>query len=141
VTAAFVAPPSPLLANDPIDYRPGVCNIGPAEIARRRRSGHAALLFALATLLVLVALHVPPLARFIVALPAAGAATGYLQALLRFCVGFASLGVFNFGPLGQTQRITDPAARSRDRMRMLQILLAATLIGAAAGAAAVLLPI
>ena len=42
--AAFAAsgppiPAAPLMDVTP-DYRPGVCNIGPAEIARRRRSGH-----------------------------------------------------------------------------------------------------
>src|SRR4029077_1805732 len=35
--AAFAASrPGPLA----VDYQPGVCNIGPAEIARRRRAGH-----------------------------------------------------------------------------------------------------
>jgi hypothetical protein len=123
------------------EYRPGACNIGPAEIARRRRTGHMGVLLAVALFVALVALDVPPLVRFLVALPAAVAATGYLQAWLRFCVGFAALGVFNFGPLGGEQRIDDPVARARDRARAVRLTAAAALIGAAVGAVAVLLPL
>jgi hypothetical protein len=99
------------------------------------------VLLAVALFVALVALDVPPLVRFLVALPAAVAATGYLQAWLRFCVGFAALGVFNFGPLGGEQRIDDPVARARDRARAVRLTAAAALIGAAVGAVAVLLPL
>ena len=76
-------------------------NIGPAEIARRRRAGHIGALASLVLLGVLLAIGAPPLARLLVALPAAAAASGYLQAFFHFCAGFASRGVFNFGPLGR----------------------------------------
>jgi hypothetical protein len=121
-------------------YIPGVCNIGPEEIARRRRAGHLAAVITLATLLVLLALGVPPLVRFVIALPAAGAAVGYLQAMLKFCAGFGSVGEFNFGPLGRAQRIADPAARARDRVRSVQIFAVSVAIGALVGLGAVLLP-
>ena len=99
------------------EYRPGACNIGPAEIARRRRAGHVGLLATVVSLGVLVAIDAPPAARLIVGLPAAVAASGYLQARLRFCAGFGSRGVFNFGPLGQTQEVADDDARALDRSR------------------------
>jgi len=121
-------------------YRPGVCNIGPAEIARRRRVGHAGLLAAVALLAVLVAIGAPPLIRLIVALPAAGATAGYLQAWLRFCAAFGSRGVFNFDTLGQTQHVEDAEARARDRARALQIGLVSLVVGLVAGVAATLLP-
>src|SRR5476651_2279193 len=89
---------------DASNYRPGVCNIGPAEIARRRRAGHVGLGAAIVLLVVLVAIGAPPLARFVIALPAAIGASGYLQAWLRFCAGFGSRGVFNFGPLGLAEQ-------------------------------------
>src|SRR5262245_8951708 len=91
-------------------YRPGVCNIGPAEIAARRRSGHVGVIAAIVLFVVLVALGVPPIARLVVALPVAITASGYLQAYLKFCAGFGALGVFNFGSLGTTNRIEDAAA-------------------------------
>ena len=123
------------------EYQAGVCNIGPAEIARRRLFGHVAVGVGLVLLAVLIALHVTPLARMIVALPAAGAATGYIQAQLHFCAAFGSRGVYNLGELGQAVLVEDPAARARDRKRSMQISLAAALIGVVVGIVAVLLPV
>jgi hypothetical protein len=122
-------------------YEPGVCNIGPAEIARRRRAGHVGLLVALGLLAALLVLDAPPLARLLLILPVAVSASGYLQAWLKFCAGFGSRGVFNFGPLGTATTITDPDALARDRRRARQIGVMALGIGIVAGVAAVLLPI
>ena len=52
----------------------------------------------------LVAIGAPPLTRLLVALPAAASASGYLQAWFKFCAGFGSRGIFNFGDLGTTTR-------------------------------------
>jgi len=128
-------------ANQESEYRPGVCNIGPEEIARRRRAGHLGVVATLATLAILLAIDAPPLARLLLTLPAAGAATGYLQAWLKFCAGFGSAGVFNFGPLGGTVKVDDAEARRRDRARSIQIFLAALAIGLAVGVVAVIVPI
>ena len=58
VTLEFAATPrSPILATDPTGYQPGVCNIGPAEIARRRRAGHTGLLATVALFAILVAMQ------------------------------------------------------------------------------------
>lgn len=122
-------------------YQPGTCNIGLAEIARRRRAGHVGLGAAIVLFAGLVAIGAPPLSRLLVALPAAAAASGYLQARLRFCAGFGSRGVYNFGELGQTVQVDDAEARRRDRARATQIGLASLAIGAAVGIAAVLLPL
>ena len=122
-------------------YQPGVCNIGPAEIARRRRAGHVGLLATIVLFVALVAIDAPPLVRLLVALPAAAAASGYLQAWLRFCAGFGSRGVFNFGSLGETQQVADAGAHSRDRSRARQIGLASIAIGVAVGVVAALLPL
>ena len=134
MTTAHIGPAAP------DSYQPGACNIGPAEIARRRRAGHLGLVVTLATFAVLILIHAPPLTRFVVALPAAGAAVGYLQAFLRFCIAFGSEGVFNFGPLGTTEHIADRSARTRDRVRAVQVTLASLLVGLLVGAIAVLLP-
>jgi hypothetical protein len=121
-------------------YQAGVCNIGPAEIARRRRAGHVGLIAAVALLGVLLLIGVPPIVRLLVTLPAAGAASGYLQAWLKFCAGFGSRGIFNFGEVGLTEEVDDPDARARDRARSRQIGLASLAIGIAVGIAATLLP-
>lgn len=124
-----------------VEYRPGVCNIGPEEIARRRRSGHIGLVATIVTLAVLIAIGAPPLARLVVVIPATIAASGYIQARLKFCAGFGGAGVFNFGPLGTTETVVDAAARAADRRRAGQIGLASFAVGIAVALAAVLLPI
>jgi len=77
--AAFAASGRPVpaapLGNVTPDYRPGVCNIGPAEIARRRRSGHVGVITAVILFGVLVVIDAPPLARFLVAAPATQSTT------------------------------------------------------------------
>jgi ferric-dicitrate binding protein FerR (iron transport regulator) len=137
-TFAATAAPTP---TSNAGYQPGVCNIGPEEIARRRRAGHVGLLVTLAVLAVLVVSHAPPLARLIAILPAAGSASGYLQAWLKFCAGFGSRGIFNFGQLGETTAVENADARARDRRRSRQIGLASLGIGVAVGIVAVLLPV
>jgi hypothetical protein len=140
---AFPAPQA-IVLDDPADagaYRPGVCNIGPAEIARRRRTGHVGALATVGLFAVLVAIDAPPPARLLVALPAMAAASGYLQARLHFCSGFGSRGVYNFGPAGTTQQVADVEDRARDRAMAFRIGAASFVIGAAFGVAAVLLPV
>ncbi|MGA3057901.1 MAG: hypothetical protein ABSE70_07715 [Candidatus Limnocylindrales bacterium] len=124
-----------------VGYEPGVCNIGPAEIARRRRAGHAGLVVTAVLFAALIALGAPHWARLLLVVPAAGSASGYLQARLHFCAGFGSQGVFNFGPLGTTERVVDRQARARDRSKSLQIGLASLAIGLAVGVVAALLPV
>ena len=124
----------------PEQYQAGLCNIGPAEIARRRQAGHVGLALTIVALGVMVAADAPPLVRLLVGLPAAVAASGYLQARLRFCAAFGSRGIFNFGTLGQNEQVSDPVALARDRARARQIGLASLAVGAVVGIAAALLP-
>ena len=83
------------------EYAPGVCNIGPAEIGRRRRAGHVGLIVTVIVGVALLATGVPAPWRLILFAPAYTGAVGYLQAYFHFCVGFASRGVYNFDELGQ----------------------------------------
>ena len=143
--AAPATPGAPTSAPVPLasatDYVPGVCNIGPAEIARRRRAGHVGAAAAVALFAGLVAIGAPPILRLAIALPVAVSASGYLQARLKFCAGFGSTGVFNFGELGATQHVVDEAARAADRRTSLRISLASGAIGLAVGTVAAVLPI
>jgi len=124
-----------------VAYQPGVCNIGPAEIAARRRSGHVGVIATIVLFAILVAIGAPPIARLLLAIPAAIAASGYLQARAKFCAGFGSRGVFNFGSLGTTQRVDGAEARALDRRRSVQLGLSAFAIGLAVAVVAVLLPV
>ncbi len=123
-----------------VHYEPGVCNIGPAEIARRRRFGHLGLIASVILLGGLVATGVPHPARLLLVLTVGGSASGYLQARFHFCAGFGSAGVYNLGPLGTTVPVSDLNARARDRAKAMQIGLASLAIGVVVAVAAVLLP-
>lgn len=126
---------------EPGTYVPGVCNIGPAEITRRRRSGHVSLAVTVVLLAALVAIGAPHWSRLLLVLTAGASASGYLQAWFHFCAGFGSRGVYNFGSVGTVQSVADTQARSRDRRRSLEIGLASLAVGLVVGIGAVLLPI
>jgi hypothetical protein len=117
----------------PAKYESGRCNIGPAEIARRQMAGHAGTLATVALLGILLLTDAPSWARLVLILPAAGAASGYLQAAFRFCAGYGWRGVFNFGEAGhdRTTPVPDPDARRADRRKAVLIGLASGAIGAA----------
>ena len=134
--AATGAPSSPPAA---AGYQPGVCNIGPEEIARRRRAGHIGLLATLTLFAILVVADAPPILRLLLALPAITAASGYLQAWFRFCAGFGARGIFNFGPVGPVEPVAHADARARDRVRAWQIGLASLVLGVAVAVVAVVL--
>lgn len=125
----------------PGGYQPGVCNIGPAEIARRRMVGNIGVVATVVSFGVLVVLDVPPIVRLVLALPAAVAASGYVQARMRFCAGFATAGVYNFGDVGPRERVADTAALAADRAKGLRIYAASAVIGVVVGMVAVLIPV
>ena len=107
------------IIDDPGGYQAGACNIGPQEIARRRRAGLTGIAIAVILGFLLVVIAAPPLARVLVFLPLAGGLVSLEQARRRFCVGFAMAGLRNFGPLGAQESITDGADRAADRRAAL----------------------
>ena len=121
-------------------YQPGVCNIGPAEITRRRRAGHVGLAATIGLLVGLILVRAPRRARLVVALPAAASASGYLQAHFHFCAGFGSRGVYNFGELGSVIETTDATTRATDRATAMRIGPSGVAIGAIVGVAAAVAP-
>jgi hypothetical protein len=120
-------------------YLPGACNIGPAEIALRRRVGHAGVVVTVVLAAVLLALDAAPVWRLTLALPAALAAAGYLQAWLRFCANFGFRGVYNFDAPGHEERVRADEARARDRRRALAIAAGSGAIGLAVALVSLLL--
>ena len=110
-------------------YVPGSCNIGPAEIALRRRAGHAGLVVTAALGAALLRSDLPRAWRLTLAVPAAGAASGYLQARERFCADFGWRGVYNFDRRGQEQPVAGDNALAQDRRKALRIAAASAAIG------------
>ena len=138
--ASAIRSPTPA-RSEPGEYRPGVCNIGPAEIARRRRTGHTGVIATVVLLGMLIVVHAPTPLRLLAFFPAAVAASGYLQAWLRFCAGFGWLGVLNFGDVGRTEMVGSAEDRARDRARATRIGLASAAIGLVVALTAFLLSV
>jgi hypothetical protein len=121
-------------------YRPGVCNIGPHEIARRRRGGYALFAVTIVLGLVLVALGAPPVARALVALPLAAGFATWLQARRRFCAGFAFAGIRNLGGPLDREQVEREEDRRADRAAALRLVRDGVLLAVLPTAVLVLLP-
>lgn len=100
-------------------YRPGACNIGPAEVARRRAGAIASLAIAIVIAAVLLVIDAPSWVRIAVFPPLAAGLISMEQVRRRFCVGFALAGIRDFGPLGTRVSVEDDAARAADRRAAL----------------------
>lgn len=104
------------------------CNIGPAEIARRRR---LALLLTVVTALLVAAVlaaHVPTLGRLVVFPFAAAVGVTWLQVFRKFCVHFGAFGLENFGDLGEEHR-TAPEIRWADLRQSIEMIVEGLLFG------------
>jgi hypothetical protein len=119
-------------------YVAGTCNIGPDEIAMRRRFGHVGAVTTAALAAALIRSDLHPAWRLTLALPAAAAAAGYLQARERFCADFGWRGVYNFGRRGIERQVTADQDLAEDRRKALQIAAASGAIGVGVALAAML---
>ena len=111
------------------EYVPGVCNIGGDEIARRRKVGWVSLAITLALFAALKAAGFDSWWRLLVFFPAALSASGFLQALFRFCSGFGRAGLYNFAALGETHRVDDEPSKAKDKTKAYQLILYSVCIG------------
>ena len=98
-------------------YRPGVCNIGPAEVERRRRSAIGATIMTGIVAVLILALGLPSTARLALLPFATATAITWLQVTRQFCVAFGAVGLRNFGALGSETTVSGsggPDGRSED---------------------------
>ncbi len=104
-------------------YIPGVCNIGPAERARRRQAGLFGILTSIVLIVTLIAIGAPRGWRLLLIIPLTAAALGYLQDYFHFCVGFGLKGLYNvINSVGTTDNITLAKYRAADRRKAFTIL-------------------
>lgn len=123
-----------------LSYAPGACNIGPDEIARRRRVALVGLVLTIAIAVALLAGGATGPVRLIVALPLTSAAIGWIQARRRFCMAYGLAGTFNLGAIGEMSRVSDQAALAADRRTALIIAAQGLAIGVAGALLFLLLP-
>ena len=107
-------------------YQPGVCNLGSAEVAQRRRVGLLGIGAAIVLAIALLAVDASAAARLIVFVPLAGGFVGLVQARQRFCVGYALAGRYNVtDAMGTTTAVASREARMADLKGAVRIGLTA----------------
>jgi hypothetical protein len=113
-------------------YIPGTCNIGPAEIRKRRQSGWFGLGVTVLAWAGFLVFRAPAPWRLLLFFPAAVGAAGFFQAALHFCAAFGMRGVFNFGStVGKTDTVEQAEFRRKDQRQARLIGLYSGLVGAA----------
>ena len=105
------------------EYISGACNIGPAEIKRRKQGAYLGGALYLIVSISLIASDASKSARLWVFLPAALFAVGYIQSKRKFCVAYGFLGVFSLEKLGATTKITINQDLQADRKYAVKLLL------------------
>ncbi|MFX0063448.1 MAG: hypothetical protein ACFFC7_14825 [Candidatus Hermodarchaeota archaeon] len=79
-----------------VGYKPGQCNIGPAERQRRIGLGVSILLLSVIAFMAMVQLGLPPEFRLLLIFPLFGAFNGIYQYFFRFCVTTAFKRSYSF---------------------------------------------
>ena len=120
-------------------YQPGLCNIGGAEVARRKQvaqfGGALYLIFSLIFIIKNYSLSLTA----VIFLPAMIFAVGFIQSRRKFCLAFGLMGTFNFQRVGTLTKIEDRESLAADRRTALTILLQALGLALALTAATSLL--
>ncbi len=111
-------------------YVPGVCNIGPVEIAMRKRFGWISLAVTIITAILFYFLALPSPWYLLLFFPASASASGLIQGYTHFCAAFGMKGLFNFGSeLGKTESVDLAAFRKQDQMKAIVIIASSILSG------------
>lgn len=116
-------------------YIPGVCNIGPEEIKKRKQTGWIGLIATGVLWSLLTGFHVPAIWQLILFFPAAMSAIGFLQAYMHFCVYFGFAHLFNFGDVGKNDTVEQAEFRAKDRKKAWKIVVLSAVIGIAVSGA------
>ena len=123
------------------EYRPGACNIGPREIAKRRAFGVAGIVVSVVLGAVLVAIDAPQIARAIVIFPLWGAIVSLEQARRKFCAAFAFAGIRSVNGSDATELVAHAADIALDRAAARRLIAECGVIAAAITALFILLPV
>jgi hypothetical protein len=121
------------------NYIPGMCNINPQEIAKRRNIGYMGLVASVILLALFIGFDAPWWIRLVIFVPAFTSATGFLQAKNKFCVGFAGANMHHADD-GETVEITDAKSLLLDKLKSRKINLQAFAVAFIVTIAAILIP-
>jgi hypothetical protein len=122
-------------------YIPGTCNIGKNEIRQRQIVALIGLGLTIFSFAGFVASSAEPQVRLGIFLPSLVMSVGFIQSRKKFCLAFGFLGTFNFGKLGQMNKVADKASLKADRKTALVILGQAIALAAAVTLVTYILPL
>lgn len=114
---------------DSLKYIPGTCNIGLAEIQRRRDGAIFSFLLSIIVIVFLITTDANRIWRLILFIPASSFAISFQQWYLKFCVAFGLKGLFNFGEIGKTDSVQEAEFRKKDRAKASKMILLGTSFG------------
>ena len=121
------------------EYIPGVCNIGPAETAMRKRAGWVGAIVTVLLWGLFASFRVKEVWYLLLFFPAASSASGFIQAKMHFCAAFGLKSLLNFGPeVGKTDSVLQVEFRALDRKKAWRIFGYSSLIGVLAAIVACL---
>lgn len=123
-----------------LEYIPGSCNIGKAEVRKRQLVGLVGLFFSISYLLTFNAVDAPAIYRFGIFFPLLVASIGFVQSRSKFCLAYGFAGTFNLGKMGDVKRVTSKEDRAADRKTALTILGKSFLLATLATAVVLVLP-
>lgn len=103
-------------------YQPGVCNIGGAEVQRRKRVAQIGSVLFIAYAIFAFYTDMQSSSAVFSFIPAMLAAVGFIQSRRKFCFAFGLLGTFNFVELGKLSKVASPADIATDRKVALIII-------------------
>lgn len=127
--------------NESTNYIPGMCNINPAEIKRRRQSGYFGLAVAATGLGIFLYLQASWPYFLVLFIPLFVGALGLLQARSKFCVAFASAGKQHADNESDIASITDTEAKRIDQLKARTIYLKALVISLPITAVLCIIPV
>jgi len=115
--------------NTKLEYIPGTCNIGPAEIKGRKKGAIFNTILGIAIIILLLLIHAGKPWRLLLFIPATMAVLGFQQVYSKFCAGFGLKGVFNLGEMGKTFSVEQKEYFQKDRNKALKMILISLLAG------------
>lgn len=103
-----------------------MCNIGGAEVARRKKVAQAGGTLFIAYSVAVFVMGLSLTATAGAFLPAMIFAIGFVQSRKKFCLAYGLMGTFNFKELGSLSKVVDKQSIAADRKTALLIILRST---------------
>ena len=110
-------------------YIPGVCNIGKAELNRRKNGVFLSLTLLVINVVILQLLPHDKIWNLTVFLTVSYFAISFQQWYFKFCVKFGLQGVFNFGDMGKTFTVEQQEFYKKDRAKAIKMISSGIIIG------------